>query len=69
MADSKALPAQFYRNPADVLEDMEMRRLGCRACQSQHQVLGRVFCTDERNDRQKGVPHIGDRCRWFLLKG
>jgi hypothetical protein len=66
---SNALPVRFYGDPADVVEQAEMRELGCRACANQHQVLGKVFCTEPRNQQQRKVPHIGDRCRWFILKG
>lgn len=66
---SRALPVRYYGDPANVLEREQMKALGCRACNNQHLVLGKVFCTDVRNPQQKGVPGIGDRCRWFSLKG
>lgn len=69
MADSRALPVGFYRDPADVLESLEMRQLGCQACSKHVRVLGKVVCTEPRNERQAGVPGIGDRCKWFELKG
>lgn len=59
------LPAHFYRDPADVLESLQMRELGCRACASHIVVFDRVRCGDARNGNQKGVPEIGDRCKHF----
>jgi hypothetical protein len=66
---SNALPARCYGDPAEVLEREQMSTLGCRACCNLVQVLGKGFCTEERNAEQKGVPRVGDRCRWFSLKG
>lgn len=65
VADDRALPSHMYRDPAEVIEQRELRRMGCRACTSHEMVMGRVVCMDVRNDLQKGVPGIGHRCRWF----
>lgn len=60
-----ALPAAYYRDPAETIELLEMDRLGCRACVSFGLVLGRPHCADERNAKQAGVPRIGHRCKYF----
>ena len=66
---SRALPAFMYGDPADVLERSQLNRLGCRACVSHRVVFGRVVCGDVRNEtQQKGVPHVGSKCRFFNLK-
>lgn len=63
------LPAFMYGDPADVLERSQLNRLGCRACVSHRSVLGRVMCGDSRNQTQQaGVPRVGHRCKWFVLK-
>jgi hypothetical protein len=62
---SYALPACYYRDPAETLEQLELDSLGCRLC-TQHVVfLGRSLCTHEKNEKQEGVPRIGHRCKWF----
>ena len=61
-----ALPSYYYRDPAEVIERVEMNRLGCQACASHKVVLGRVMCGDDRNERQVGVPGVGYRCKWFI---
>lgn len=65
MDKSYALPARYYRDPAEMLEQLQLDRLGCKLCAKHTTVLGRSFCTDERNDKQAGVPGIGHRCKWF----
>lgn len=66
---SRALPAFMYGNPELVAERKQLRSLGCRACVSHRVVLGRVVCGDVRNEtQQKGVPHVGSKCRFFNLK-
>lgn len=65
MENSRALPARYYRDPAVALEEMEMDHLGCRACTKLGRVFSRMVCTDQRNERQEGVPRIGHRCKWF----
>jgi len=62
---SYALPMHFYRNPTDVLESKQIVELGCRACDSHHRLLGKIYCTDDRNELQKGVPRVGIRCKFF----
>ena len=69
MAASKALPRFMYGDPADVVERVEMDRLGCRACVSHLAVFDRVVCGDPRNEmKQAGVPRVGHRCKWFVEK-
>jgi hypothetical protein len=63
---SRTLPSFYYRDPAEVIERVQMDRLGCRACVSHSVVLGRVMCGDERNEHQVGVPSVGHRCKWFI---
>ena len=66
---SRALPVGFYRDPAEVIERLQMNRLGCRACASHRIVFDRVLCGDARNETQQaGVPRIGHRCKWFVEK-
>jgi hypothetical protein len=68
VAKSSALPARFYRDPAEVVEVAQLDSMGCRACSSHRVVFDRVVCLDGRNDKQKGVPRVGHRCRFFKLK-
>lgn len=65
---SNALPSWMYRDPAEIVERLEMDDLGCKAC-SMSEMAFRVVCTDSRNEKQKGVPNIGHRCRWFRERG
>jgi hypothetical protein len=60
-----ALPAFMYRDPAEVVERMELDELGCRICSSGESTFLRMVCGDARNEKQKGVPFIGHRCKWF----
>lgn len=62
---SRALPHYFYGDPADVVERMELREMGCRLCVSHDVALGRVVCADSRNESQRGVPGVGYRCKFF----
>jgi hypothetical protein len=62
---SKALPARFYRNPADIVERNQMDELGCKACRHATVIWGATRCDDVRNEIQKGVPHIGHRCKYY----
>lgn len=68
MANSNALPAHMYRDPAIVVEENELINLGCRACESHCYLLGRVVCSDQRVTNHKRVPHIGQQCKYFELK-
>jgi hypothetical protein len=52
-----------------VVEQQELRQLGCKACEHHHITMGRVFCTNERVTNHKKVPHIGTKCKFFTLKG
>lgn len=58
-----------YGDPAEVAERNELNRMGCSLCVAAEEILTRTLCKDPRNDKQKGVPHIGHRCRWFKEKG
>ena len=64
-----ALAAFMYRDPAEVAERLELDDLGCRICSSADSMFFRVVCGDHRNEKQKGVPFIGHRCKWFCEKG
>ena len=66
---SGAMPAFMYRDPAAVVEELELRELGCGGCLLSGVVLGRMVCGDERNQKQHGVPSIGHRCKWFMERG
>lgn len=58
MAESNALPAHFYRDPAIVVEQNQLNELGCRACNSHAIYLGKVVCTDPRKiDVKKSSTH------------
>lgn len=65
---SHALPVRFYRDPADVVELNQLDALGCVVCTKSHSLLGKTFCTDPRNQNQKGVPHVGHRCKHFEVR-
>jgi hypothetical protein len=69
MEDSKALPAHCYGDPADVVERKELRELGCRACKHSVPALNRVYCSHERVVHHNKVPWIGNKCKYFELKG
>lgn len=66
---SHALPMGAYADPAIVVERKELNGLGCRACDSHAHLLGKVVCCDPRKCDNKGVPHIGHKCKWFVLRG
>lgn len=63
---SRALPRHMYGDPAMVVERAEIRELGCRLCRAAAVTMMRAFCDEPRNERQKGFPHVGDRCKWFV---
>lgn len=62
---SRAFPMHFYGDPALVVERAELDDLGCRICDQHGHVLDRVVCHAEKNVKQRGVPYIGHRCKWF----
>lgn len=66
---SNALPIHLYRDPSEVVEVNQLFELGCNACDQSHRILTKTYCTDSRNENQKGVPKIGHRCKYFKLKG
>jgi len=59
------LPSYMYGDPARVAEENELRELGCRLCVKRTVTLQRAICSEPRNPRQVGFPHLGHRCRWF----
>ncbi len=59
------LPAWMWGDPAQVAERKELAELGCSLCASNVVTMMRAGCGDHRNDRQKGWPDIGSRCKWF----
>lgn len=69
MEDSRALPHYFYGDPAIALERKQLMRIGCESCAKCRTVLRRVVCTDSRNAGQLGVPHIGQRCKFYTERG
>lgn len=68
MAESNALPAYCYQDPAKVVEQNQMLELGCRACTKHMFWEGKVVCTDPRKTSNKDVPRIGSKCKFFELK-
>lgn len=65
---SHVLPAHRYGDPADVAEQDELDDLGCKVCAAHGFTWRRVICRDARNEKQKGVPYVGHRCKWFEEK-
>lgn len=63
--NSRALPHYFYGDPADVVERMQLRDMGCKLCAKHDVALGRIICTDSLNEVQRGVPVVGYRCKFF----
>jgi hypothetical protein len=68
MAESNALPACMYRDPAIVVEQNQLQQMGCQACDHHGFLLQRVICTHERVTNYKRVPGIGQKCKYFELK-
>jgi hypothetical protein len=66
--ESKVLPKHLYRDPAEIYEARELKRLGCRACSHHKVVLDRVMCGHPKNEIRFGAPKIGNRCKYFVLK-
>lgn len=66
---SRALPAHYYRDPADVVADNELHALGCKACRHATSIWGWTRCDEPRNEKQAGVPRIGHRCKLFQERG
>jgi hypothetical protein len=67
--NSRALPMHYYRDPAEVVEHLQLRELGCVACDKHTHLFGKVLCTDPRKATNKDVPRIGSKCKYFELKG
>lgn len=66
--NSRALPRHCYGDPADVVEHLQLRELGCVACNKHTHMLGKVLCTEPRKIDNKGVPRIGNKCKYFELR-
>ncbi|SFN23203.1 hypothetical protein [Nitrosomonas communis] len=66
MMNSKVLPDFYYRDPAEVIERVQLNKMGCKACAMHTVVMSRVMCGDARNERQVGVPGVGHKCKWFI---
>ncbi len=62
---SHALPAHYYRDPAEVLQHEQLKELGCKGCANHVMVGNRVGCTDSRKTDQKGIPRIGIHCKFY----
>ncbi len=58
-------PAIFYGDPLNVLEQAELNDIGCKLCTKAGFTWYKVLCLEPKNDKQKGVPYIGHKCRWF----
>lgn len=68
MANSNALPAYCYRDPAEVVERQQLTELGCIACEKHTHLFGKIVCSEVRKTDNKGVPRIGSKCKYFELK-
>lgn len=66
--NSHALPMHCYRDPSEVIEHLQLRELGCVACDKHTNMLGKVMCTDPRKLTNQGVPRIGSNCKFFELR-
>lgn len=69
MRRTVTLRACDYGDPAIIAERNEYDRMGCALCATSEKILTRTLCKDPRNTKQKGVPRIGHRCKWFREKG
>lgn len=67
---SHALPAYAYKDPALVVENNQLKDLGCKACKHHAMTLGRVACTESKVPFAilKRVPGVGRNCKYFELK-
>lgn len=65
---SNALPVYMYKDPAQVVERQQLVDLGCRACSKHTHLFGKVVCSDPAKLTNKGVPHLGTKCKLFELK-
>lgn len=65
------LPSWMYsRDPAEIVADGQIRELGCRACDHCVPALGRMYCSNDKAEKNhKRVPKIGPNCKFFVLKG
>lgn len=68
---SNVLPARYYsRDPADIVENDQLHKLGCRACEHVVSSLTRWYCSNEKAVKfHKRVPHIGPSCKCYQWKG
>lgn len=58
-------PAIFYGDPQRVVEEAELNEIGCRLCTKAGFTWHKVLCLEPRNEKQKGVPYVGHKCKWF----
>lgn len=66
---SAVAPAIFYGDPMKVVEQAELDDIGCGLCTKLGFMWHKAMCLEPKNEKQKGVPHIGHRCRWFDERG
>jgi hypothetical protein len=68
MADD--LPGRHFRqDPATIVENDQLHKLGCRACDHSVCSLSRWWCSNDKAAKNhKRVPNIGPNCKWFELK-
>lgn len=57
-----------YGDPFEVIAREELNELGCSLCTKHGFTWQRVICNEPRNGKQKGVPYLGHRCKWFEEK-
>jgi len=65
------LPARYYKqDPATIVENDQIHKLGCRACGHHVPSMGRVWCSNDKAVKfHKRVPGVGPNCKFFELKG
>ena len=68
---SNILPARYYsRDPADIVADDQIHKMGCRVCDHCVSALNRWYCSNDKAVKfHKRVPGIGPNCKYFELKG
>jgi len=67
--NSRALPMHYYRDPALVVEQNQLKDMGCKACDHHGIYLGKSFCHNAKVIHHQRVPFIGTKCKYFKLKG
>ncbi|KQT37694.1 hypothetical protein ASG24_01475 [Methylophilus sp. Leaf414] len=65
------LPGRYYRqDPATIVENDQLHKLGCRGCDHAVSALNRWYCSNDKAEKNhKRVPHIGPSCKFYKLKG